>query len=235
VLIDIAAGAAADGAVRLTIEDNGLGIPAAQLGALFKPFSRLHANLDHIEGAGIGLAVTRQLMEAMGGNVSAESETGRGSRFHLENPRGHAGGGKRVGQIQASLANWHPPVSDDGKRQIVLYVEDNPANVHLMESLFRSIPGVELRIAYSAELGLEMAAALPVRAIILDINLPGISGFEALEQLRARSDTADVPVIGLSARSTTADIERAASLGFYRYLTKPVNITELMETLRGVL
>ncbi len=235
VLIDVTAGEAEHAPVRLTVEDNGLGIPEAKLGELFKPFSRLHAGLDHVEGAGIGLAVTRQLMEAMGGTVTAESETGRGSRFHLEIPSAVGKAGKRPAQAQPSLANWHAPASDDGKRQIVLYVEDNPANVHLMESLFRSIPGVDLRIAYSAELGLEMAAAMPVRAIILDINLPGISGFEALEQLRARSDTADVPVIGLSARATSADIERAANLGFYRYLTKPVNITELMETLRAVL
>jgi CheY-like chemotaxis protein len=235
VLIDLTARSPDGATARLTVEDTGIGIPEDQLGELFKPFTRLHTGLDHIEGAGIGLAVTRQLIEAMGGAVTAESDVGRGSRFHLDIPIAQGAADKKPPQNTATLANWHAPVSDDGKRQIVLYVEDNPANVHLMESLFRSIPGVELRIAYSAELGLEMAAAMPIRAIILDINLPGISGFEALERLRAQSDTADVPVIGLSARATSADIERAAMLGFYRYLTKPVNISELMETLRSVL
>jgi PAS domain S-box-containing protein len=235
VLIDLTARSPDDAMVRLTVEDTGVGIAEDQLGALFRPFTRLHPGLDHIEGAGIGLAVTRQLIEAMGGTVTAESEVGRGSRFYLDIPRTEGTAERRAPPKAISLANWHAPVSDDGKSQIVLYVEDNPANVHLMESLFRSIPGIELRIAYSAELGLEMAAAMPIRAIILDINLPGINGFEALERLRARSDTADVPVIGLSARATSADIEHAAKLGFYRYLTKPVNISELMETLRSVL
>jgi PAS domain S-box-containing protein len=235
VLIDLTSRSPDEAMARLTVEDTGVGIPEARLGELFRPFTRLHPGLDHVEGAGIGLAVTRQLIEAMGGTVTAESDVGRGSRFHLDIPETNGAAERKAPLKPTSLANWHAPVSDDGKRQIVLYVEDNPANVHLMESLFRSIPGVELRIAYSAELGLEMAAAMPVRAIILDINLPGINGFEALERLRAQSDTADVPVIGLSARATSADIERAAMLGFYRYLTKPVNITELMETLRSVL
>jgi len=126
-------------------------------------------------------------------------------------------------------------MTDDGKSVIVLYVEDNPANVQLMTSLFRSIPGVELRTAYSAELGLEMVNSIPVRAIILDINLPGISGFDAVEQLRSHRETAQVPVIGLSARATTLDIQRASELGFYRYLTKPVKVPELIDTLRSAL
>ena len=235
VLIDLAQSSPDPTSVRLTVEDTGVGIPEERLDELFRPFTRLHPGLDHVEGAGIGLAVTRQLIEAMGGQVTAESRVNVGSKFHLDIPRAEGTTEKQAPQKAVSFANLHAAASDDGKRQIVLYVEDNPTNVHLMESLFRSIPGVELRIAYSAELGLEMAHALPVRAIILDINLPGISGFEALERLRASSDTADVPVIGLSARATSADIERAAMLGFYRYLTKPVNISELMETLRAVL
>ena len=235
VLIDFARVGAEGQFARLTVEDTGVGIPHERLGELFEPFTRLHPGLDHVEGAGIGLAVTRQLIDAMGGKVTAESDLGRGSRFNLDIPLAGMHAEEHPVPERPSLANWHGSMSDDGKPTIVLYVEDNPANVHLMESLFRSIPGVDLRIAYSAELGLEMATTIPVRVIILDINLPGISGFDAVEQLRAHRETAQVPVIGLSARATTSDVQRASELGFYRYLTKPVNVPELMDTLRAAL
>ncbi|HVO01044.1 MAG TPA: PAS domain S-box protein [Candidatus Cybelea sp.] len=219
--------------VRLTVEDSGVGIPEDRFGELFKPFSRLHEALEHVEGAGIGLAVTRQLIEAMGGSVTAESEVGRGSRFHLDLPKA-AADATAPARPKVSV-DWSDARSDQESRKIVLYIEDNPTNVYLMESLLKRIPGADLRIAYTAELGLEIAEAIRVRVIILDINLPGMDGFEALMRLRSREQTADVPVIGLSARATKVDLERAADLGFYRYLTKPVNVPELMDTLRAVL
>jgi len=234
ILIDLTKGPG-ENVTRLTVEDTGIGIPRERLSELFEPFTRLHPGLDHIEGAGIGLAFTRQLMGAMGGAVSVESDAGRGSRFHLDIQRANGSAEPSKAAQPYTLANWHPPMTDDGKSVIVLYVEDNPANVQLMTSLFRSIPGVELRTAYSAELGLEMVNSIPVRAIILDINLPGISGFDAVEQLRSHCETAQVPVIGLSARATTLDIQRASELGFFRYLTKPVKVPELIDTLRSAL
>jgi PAS domain S-box-containing protein len=211
--------------VRLCVADTGVGIPASQLHDLFRPFARLHPELEHIEGAGIGLAFTKQMIEAMGGSISAESEAGLGSRFFLDIP---------VASHAADASKYEPRAVED-QRQVVLYVEDNPKSVHLMESVFQQLPNVELKVAYSAELGLEMARSIPVRAIILDITLPGMDGFEALRQLRVGQATADVPVIGLSARASNDDIERAAELGFFRYLTKPVNVPELMDTLRTVL
>jgi PAS domain S-box-containing protein len=221
------------GFVRLTVEDSGIGIPEPLLDDLFQPFTRLHPALNHIEGAGIGLSLTRQLMEAMGGYVTAESRPGNGSRFHLDlapmDGAAAARGETRRGTFAPELS------AESRERQIVLYVEDDPANVHLMEALFRKMPGLDLRIAYTAEVGLETAAALPVRAIILDINLPGMDGFTALERFRTRAETADVPVIGLSARADAADLARAAALGFYRYLTKPVNLPELIDALQAAL
>jgi len=224
VFIDALDVRSADGFQRLAVRDTGVGIPEAQVPELFRPFGRLHPELEHVEGAGIGLAVTKQLMEAMGGLVSACSTAGRGSTFFLDVPL-------------ASRSETRAPTENAVAvpRKVVLYVEDNPKNVHLMESLLQQVPGAELKVAYSAELGLEIARAIPVRVIILDIGLPGMDGFQALQQLRALRDTADVPVIGLSARASNADIERAAELGFYRYLTKPVNVPELMDTLRAVL
>ena len=213
-----------EGYVRLAVEDTGVGIPEQQVPELFRPFARLHPEMEHVDGAGIGLAITKQLIEAMGGAVSAKSSAGHGSSFFLDIPLA-AGSDQRA----ATNGTTYAP------RKVVLYVEDNPKNVHLMESLLRQVPGVELKVAYSAELGLEMAGSIPLRAIILDITLPGMDGFEALQQLRAQHNTANVPVIGLSARASNVDIERATELGFYRYLTKPVNVPELLDTLRSVL
>jgi PAS domain S-box-containing protein len=214
----------AEGFLRLAVEDTGVGISEAQVHELFRPFARLHPELEHVEGAGIGLAITRQLIEAMGGAVSVESAPGRGSTFCLDIPL-----------ADRSPINQRKEAAALMPGKVVLYVEDNPKSVHLMESLLRDVADAELKVAYSAELGLEIARSIPVDVIILDISLPGMDGFEALRQLRAGRGTANVPVIGLSARSGHEDIERASDLGFYRYLTKPVNVPELMDALRAVL
>src|SRR5581483_1210802 len=220
--------------VRLTVADTGIGIPEDQIADLFRPFKRLHPDHQEIEGVGIGLALVKQLVEAMQGSISVENRKGGGTRFHIE-----------LGEADRIQPTPPPPVrgvlrrqaqpSDRREPKVALYVEDNPANVHLMKTLFDTLPATELKIAYSGESGLAIADAEPVSLIILDINLPGMDGFETMNRLRQGSRTAAVPVIGLSARATEQDRHRAASLGFYRYFTKPMNLPEFIETVRAVL
>jgi PAS domain S-box-containing protein len=223
------------GPVRLTVADTGIGIPEERLGELFMPFQRLHPAREEIEGAGIGLALTRQLIDAMRGSIAVESRVDVGSRFHVEL---RAGGSVRIDPPQPRRLHHAPRPRVRRQlegRKIALYVEDNPANVDLMRSLFSSLPATELKIAYTGETGLAIADSEPVGLVILDVNLPGIDGFETIRRLKSSRRTADLPVIGLSARATEQDISRATELGFYRYFVKPMNVPEFMESVRAVL
>jgi PAS domain S-box-containing protein len=222
------------GRVRLTVEDTGIGIPEDQLGALFQPFKRLHPERQEIEGVGIGLALVKQLIEAMHGAISVERRKGGGTRFHLDLTEAEAiDRADDPVRRRARRAAWTPSVLQAPK--VALYVEDNPDNVHLMRTVFDGLPATELKVAYTGESGLAIADAEPVDLIILDINLPGMDGFETMHRLKQGRNTAEVPVIGLSARATEQDRNRASSLGFYRYFTKPMNLPEFIETVRDVL
>lgn len=230
------------GGVRLTVEDTGIGIPEDQIDELFLPFKRLHPHRQEIEGVGIGLALVKQLVEAMQGRISVERRTDGGTRFHLDLAEAAtleadaAGGLASRAKLARSLLRrsaW-PPARLDGPK-LALYVEDNSDNVHLMRQLFDTLPETQLKIARTGESGLAIADTEPVSLIILDINLPGMDGFETMHRLKQHRRTAGVPVIGLSARATEEDRGRATELGFYRYFTKPMNVPEFIETVRSVL
>jgi PAS domain S-box-containing protein len=224
------------GRVRLTVEDTGLGIPEDRIGDLFLPFKRLHPGRQEIEGVGIGLALVKQLVEAMRGSISAEQRAGGGTLFHLDLAEADTvgrDGDRSQARIRLRRPAWPPEDLQDQK--VALYVEDNPDNVHLMQTLFDTLPATALKIATSGAGGLAVAKAEPVDLIILDINLPDMDGFEAMQQLKQHSRTASVPVIGLSARATEQDRSRASALGFYRYFTKPMDVPEFIETVRAVL
>jgi CheY-like chemotaxis protein len=232
----------AGGGARLTVEDTGIGIPENRMDELFLPFKRLHADRQEIEGVGIGLALVKQLVEAMRGSISVEQRSGGGTRFHIDLVQADAVDMRTSFAIKgrAELARsllrrrgWPP--AELNRQKVALYVEDNPDNVHLMRTLFDSLPATELRIANNGEIGLAIADAEPVSLIILDINLPGMDGFETMHRLKQHSRTAAVPVIALSARATEQDRHRASELGFYRYFTKPMNVPEFIETVRSVL
>ncbi len=220
--------------VRLTVEDTGIGIPEDQLGALFQPFKRLHPERQEIEGVGIGLALVKQLVEAMHGTISVERRRGGGTRFHLDLTEAEVVD-RTDDPVRRRVRRAAWPPRELQAPKVALYVEDNPDNVHLMKTVFDGLPATELKVAYSAESGLAIADAEPINLIILDINLPGMDGFETMHRLKQRRSTAEVPVIGLSARATEQDRNRASALGFYRYFTKPMNLPEFIETIRDVL
>ena len=222
--------AAIDGqTVRIGVRDTGAGLEPEQLAQLFQPFNRLGKENGTEEGTGIGLVVTKRLVELMGGRIGATSAPDVGSVFWLElaltaTPKfavNAPGGTPSARQAPASGA----------KVRTLLYVEDNPANLELVEQLVARRPDLRLLSAADGDLGIEFARAYLPEVILMDINLPGISGLEAMKILKTDPGTAHIPVIALSANAVPSDIEKALAAGFFNYLTKPIVVNKFMEAL----
>ncbi len=212
---------------RISVTDNGAGIPADRHDELFQPFSRLDAKNSGIEGTGIGLTIARRLIESMEGTIGLDSVEGQGSTFWIELPRGTATEeAETVGNVE--MPRMALATNASGK---VLYVEDNPTNMILMESLIARIDGVDLVTAPTGEIGIEIAKAETPALIILDIDLPGINGIEALRQLQSMDQFGSTPIIALTAAARERDIRRGIEAGFKHYMTKPVDIPEFTDIL----
>ena len=216
----LAAGRGPRGHVRFSVSDTGPGIPWERRGELFQPFQRLGAEHTAIEGTGIGLAIAKRLVEAMDGEIGFVSTPGEGTRFWVDLPE--EGASPSAGAIATAVSELPQPRALSGRK--ILYVEDNPANLALVQRILSLIPGVTCLSAPTPKLGLELAAAHQPDAIILDINLPEMSGYDVLARLRAMPETRDTPVLALSAAAMPSDIRRGIAAGFFRYLTKPVDI-----------
>lgn len=219
----------AAGHIRLSIQDSGAGLSPDQMTQLFQPFNRLGQEGSGIAGTGIGLVVTKQLAELMEGELGVESRADEGSKFwidlHATAPPEIAVGSDR---LEAEL---QPAALHQGPARLLLYIEDNPANMTLVEQLVARRPDIQLLTAVDGTLGIEIAQASLPEVILMDINLPGISGIEALHLLRADPVTAHIPVVALSANAMERDIALGMEAGFFRYLTKPIKVTEFMHTL----
>ncbi|MDD2852751.1 MAG: ATP-binding protein [Desulfuromonadaceae bacterium] len=219
-------------AVRINVRDTGAGLNPEQLTQLFQPFNRLRQT-DVEEGTGIGLVVCKRLAELMGGAIGVESTIGEGSVFWFELAQ--------TTKPQAATHNVEQKQRNktlrqaDTQRYTLLYVEDNPANLMLVEDIIARRPDICFLSARDAVSGIEMAHASLPDVIIMDINLPGISGIDALKILAEDPHTAHIPVIALSANAIPHDIEKGLEAGFFRYLTKPIKVAEFMDTLDMVL
>jgi PAS domain S-box-containing protein len=223
-----------DSYVRVAVSDDGIGIPPEKHDRIFQPFQRAGQETGPIEGTGIGLAITKRLAELMGGEVGFESTVARGSVFWVELPRFEHQ--ERRPKPAIDLAENGIILADAASpRVVVVYIEDNPANVAFMEQLLGEFERVELLTAPSAELGIELVRRVRPNAVIMDINLPGMSGFDATRQLRAWPETHGIPIIGLSAAAMPRDRKHAEEVGLYRYLTKPVDVDALVAVLEEVL
>jgi PAS domain S-box-containing protein len=219
--------------VRVVVSDDGIGIPEDRQERIFQAFYRAGQETGPIEGTGIGLALARRLAVLMDGEVGFRSEEGKGSEFWVDLPIEDAG---LALPERVEVATWVGALSSsEGTEVPILYVEDNPANVAFMEELVLGLPRVRLLTAPTGELGVEIARAHHPAIVILDINLPGISGFEVLRRLRESDDTRDIPVLALSASAMERDVKRAQDAGFARYLTKPVKVDELVSALEELL
>ena len=221
--------------VRIHVADSGAGLTPAQLGQLFQPFNRLGQEDSTEEGTGIGLVVTKQLVELMDGAIGVSSTPGVGTEFWVEFPASappvleDALKAPRLAAPQASLAPEQE--SDTTSRRTLLYVEDNPANMELVEQLIARRTDLKLLTAINGHLGIVLARACQPDVILMDINLPGLSGFGALNILRNDPATAHIPVMALSANAVPRDIEKGMEAGFFRYLTKPIKVVEFMDAL----
>lgn len=214
-------GSSREGWFRIEVEDSGRGIAAEELPRLFIPFERLEPAYSGIEGSGIGLALSRKLTEAMGGVIGVESVAGAGSRFWVEFPLVVEENTEPLPDLialQAELSN----------SRTVLYIEDNPSSLRLVERSISGRLGLVMLNAPNAELGLEMARNHRPDIILLDINLPGMNGFEALNILQHDTLTRDIPVIAITANAMECDIKKGLDAGFVDYLTKPLDIIQLV-------
>jgi len=217
------------GRIRICVEDSGAGLTADQMAQLFQPFNRLGQETSIEEGTGIGLVVCKRLIELMGGAIGVESTVGKGSVFwlelHLTDERTPVVGPAELATVTQA------PVPAETHQRSVLYVEDNPANLMLVEDLMARRPDIRLLSARDGISGIETARASLPDVILMDINLPGISGIRALRILADHPATTHIPVVALSANAMPRDIEKGLEAGFFRYLTKPIKVQEFMETL----
>ena len=217
------------GHIRICVKDTGEGLPPEKLTQLFQPFNRLGQEANVEEGTGIGLMMTKRLVELMGGVIGVESTVGKGSVFWVE--MNLTAEPQATTSAAESTAAAPAHAQDDTQLRTLLYVEDNPANLMLVEDLIARRADIRLLSARDGNQGIEIARASLPDVILMDINLPGISGIKALRILHDDPATAHIPVVALSANAIPRDIEKGLQAGFFRYLTKPIKVNEFMETL----
>jgi hypothetical protein len=207
--------------LRIQVTDTGPGIAATRLTELFQPFNRLDAENSGIEGTGIGLTITRRIVEMMGGTVDVESEVGVGSTFWIELPLESA---PEPGLERAAVGSATPARRMKAAQHTVLYIEDNPSNLRLVAQILGHRQHIHLLTAHTPELGIELALARRPELILLDINMPGMDGYQVLSVLKSKASLKNTPVVAITANAMPKDIERGMAAGFCEYLTKPLDV-----------
>ncbi|WP_051496160.1 PAS domain-containing protein, partial [Halomonas sp. BC04] len=216
--------------LRILVSDTGKGMSREQLDSLFQPFNRLNAEGSAVEGTGIGLTITRRIMEMMGGSVDVQSEVGVGSTFWLELPLESRG--EKVGtSAQHDEEEGEIRLIPTDQQHLVLYIEDNPANLKLVASLLGRLSRIHLLTAHLPELGLELARTHKPALILLDINMPGMDGYQVLQILKQDAELNEIPVLAVTANAIPRDIVRGMSAGFSDYITKPIKVASFLDSI----
>ncbi len=222
-----------NGQVIVKVQDSGIGIPEDKLKEVFEPFSRLEIETSPVEGTGIGLSITKKLIELMNGSLKVSSRLGEGSLFEIELIAGMAGKEEVPIKVEETETAEHVPGAEFFKS--ILYVEDNPSNLALIKRILSIYPNIKLFTAPEAKMGIELARGHRPDLILMDINLPGMDGITAMKQLKKYDETKNIPVFALSANAMQSDIRKAMQCGFVEYITKPVDVNLFLKSVCGVL
>ena len=233
-VVDVTCATSGPYRTRISVRDTGEGLPPEKLAHLFQPFNRLGQETGREEGTGIGLVVSKRLIELMGGTIGVESAVGIGSVFWIELPLA-AEPNVAPSTDDEPLASIQARVPHGAVLHTVLYVEDNRANVELVEQLIARRPDLRLLSAVDGARGIALARRHLPAVILMDINLPGISGIQALTILRGDPLTAHIPVLAISANAMAYDIRKGLEAGFFRYLTKPIRVNEFLDAVDAAL
>jgi signal transduction histidine kinase/CheY-like chemotaxis protein len=227
--VQVACGACAPGRIRISVRDTGEGMSAQQIAQLFQPFNRLGQETRQGEGTGIGLVLAKRLVELMDGRIDVQSTAGEGSIFSIELNLAAAATDRAVQAVVEPMAQSSGPAA--AVVSTLLYVEDNPANLKLVEEIMERRPHIRMLSARDGPSGIAIARAARPQVILMDINLPRMSGIEALRILRHDPRTAHIPVAALSANAGDHDRHRGLEAGFFVYLTKPIKVIEFLDAI----
>ena len=217
-----------DSTIYILVTDTGMGIPSEKLEKIFVPFDRLGAEGSEVEGTGIGMTISKRLIELMNGRIHVHSTMGKGSQFSVSLPSCDP---KKINKKYEFLPLESSPSGASKQNLTVLYIEDNKTNVLLVQDILSDFPEVNILAAPQAAMGLDLAHAHQPDLILLDINLPDMDGYEALKRLQHMEETHDIPVIALSANAMQKDIDRAKEAGFKDYITKPIDMAKFKKML----
>jgi len=228
----IITGHSEDNVFIISIEDTGIGIPEDKQNKLFVAFDRLGAESSDIEGTGIGLPITKKLVEIMGGQLKLKSQLNKGSTFYVHLNLSLLE--KSLDDIQKNNDSIYLEGIEEGSHTI-LYIEDNEDNIRLVEKILCKYPSINLVTATDGITGLQLVASIQPDIILLDVQLPGLNGFGVLRQLRSNQETAAIPVLGVSANAMPQDVDDALAAGFDNYITKPINIRIFLDALNDML
>jgi signal transduction histidine kinase/CheY-like chemotaxis protein len=222
--------------LRILVKDSGPGIPEDRMPELFQPFNRLDAETSDTEGTGIGLTLTRKIVELMGGSVDVESKVGVGSSFWIDLPYEPMPGSEEPHTYKEATDDTTLVKPENmANNCTVLYIEDNPSNLKLVAQILEHRQHINLLTAHTPKLGIELAQAQQPDLILLDINLPGMDGYQVLEIFKADPNLKEIPVVAITAMAMPRDILRGKSAGFAEYITKPLDVNYFLETIDSLL